>query len=472
MKTNKLTFVLLFSLVLFILQPLVLMAQQSSWSSDQDGWILRKKAGSNKYEKFFAICLWNVPGYTRTKSTDPDSVKSNIKLFLEKTKYYNMKFAGSDTPKDFKSELIPFISQPNFPAVFRQYLDKVPSINADPVASPYLRSQYIRKDINNPKLKEALDSMINQLCKKNSGNDYGWAPIDEIIQAGASGKWNWPACVGDIIYERIKHKQKDALVFTDLMGVGRGNSYLFELLYLKTHSAMPDNPPMELLSKEARECVKNPLLGFRMAYDGSPVYEFKNGDYRYKEYDFETLKRLWFENVKICSAGFKNSGNVFGINAFRDFFAHPVLSGITVDAIKAGISSEMPVWLYFDGNGYAKESDVSAEDYIKNVKCQMYTSIIHGATGVLFWNDKSKPTGVFDGLAPVLKEMNDNVKIFVLKTMETKIDNDLHYMIKAKNNKQKYIIATNTSLTETLPINIKGLNKKSLKPLEVFVAPF
>jgi hypothetical protein len=471
MKTNKLTFVFLFFSAIFCFQSRCLLAQQSSWSTDKDGWVLRKKPGDKKYEKFFAICLWNIPGYNRTKSTDPDSVKSNTQLFLEKTKYYNMKFAGSDQPKDFKNGLIPFISQPNFPAVFRQYLDKVPSINSDPVASPYLRSQYIRKDINNPKLKDALDSMINFICQKNSGNDYGWAPIDEIIQAGASGKWNWPACVGDIIYERIKQKQKDALVFTDLMGVGRGNSYLFEQLYLKTHASLPDNPPLELLSNEARECVKNPLLGFRMAYDGSPVYTFKNGEYRYKEYDFETLKRLWFENVKRCSAGFKNSGNVFGINAFRDFFAYPVLSGITVDAIKAGISPEIPVWLYFDGNGYAKESNVSTENYVKSVKCQMYTSIIHGATGVLFWNDKSKPTDVFDAIAPVLKEMTDNVEIFYLKTVETKIDNDLHYMIKKKDNKHKYIIATNTSLTETLPINVKGISKKSLKPLEVYVAP-
>jgi hypothetical protein len=158
-----------------------------------------------------------------------------------------------------------------------------------------------------------------------------------------------------------------------------------------------------------------------------------------------------------------------GINAFRDFFAYPVLSGITVDAMKAGAGKEMPIWLYFDGNGYAKEPDYPAADYLKSMKCQMYTSIIHGCTGVLFWNDKSKPSDVFDGLSPILKEMNDHVKIFVLKTLETKIDNNLHYTIKG-NKKQKYIIATNTSTTETLPINVAGVSKKSLEPLEVYIA--
>jgi len=474
MKTNKLTFVLLFILVFFCIQPAVLMAQQSSWSADNDGWILRKKTGSNKYEKFFAIGLWNVPGYTFIKTNEPDNENSNAKLFLERTKNYNMTFVGEGYKKDYMKGIIQCISSVNFPNTLKSYLDKVPSINSDKVASPYLRAQYIRKaiDNNDPKLKQALDSMINHLCQLNADNDYAWAPIDEISQGGSASFWNWPANVGDIVKERIKNKVKDGLIHTDLMGVGRGNSYLFEQLYLKTHASLPENPPMELLSKEARECVKNPLLGFRVAYDGSPVYDFNKGEYGYKEYDFETLKRLWFENIKICAAGFKNSGDVFGINAFRDFVAYPILSGITVDAIKAGINPNIPVWLYFDGNGYAKSPKVSTEDYVKNVKCQMYTSIVHGATGILFWNDRSKKPEVFDAIAPVVKEMKDNVKIFVLKTVETKADNDLHYVIKQKDSKHKYIIATNTSLTNTLPINVKGVNKKSLKPLEVYVASF
>jgi len=429
---------------------------------------LRKKPGGNKYEKFFAIGLWNVPGYTFTKANDPDTEKSNAKLFSERTRNYNMVFVDAGYSKDYMKGIVQFISCANFPATLKNYLDKVPSINTDEVVSPYFRAQYLRKDINNPKLKEALDSTINYLCQLNSHNDYAWAPIDKIVQGGANN-WNWPACVGDLINERIKNKVKGGLVFTDLVGEVRGNSYLFEQLYLKTHASLPGNPPMEQLSKEAREFVKNPLLGFRVAYDGSPVYEFKNGDC--KDYDPETLKKLWFENIKLYSAGFKNSGDVFGINAYKDFFAYPILSGITVDAIKAGIGSEIPVWLYFDGNGYARESNVSAEDYVKNVKCQMYTSIVHGATGVLFWNDRRKTPEVFDALAPILKEMNDNVKIFVLKTIETKADNDLHYTIKKRDSKHKYIIATNTSLSNTLLINIKGVSKKSLKPLEVYVAP-
>lgn len=472
MKTNKLSFVLFLYVGMLFYAPFSLKAQQSAWSSDNDGWILRKAPGSKKYEKFFAIGLWNVPGYTFIKTNEPDNEKSNAKLFLEKTKNYNMTFVGEGYKKDYMNGIIQFISSVNFPNTLKSYLDKVPSINSDKVASSYLRAQYIKKAIEekDPKLNQALDSMINHLCQVNANNDYAWAPIDEIAQGGSAGSWNWPSNVGDIVRERIKNRVKNGLIHTDLVGVGRGNSYLFEQLYLKTHDKLPDYPPMEMLSKEARECVKNPLLGFRVAYDGSPVYEFNNGEYRYKDYDFETLKRMWFENIKICAAGFKNSGDVFGINAFRDFGAYPVLSGISVDAIKAGIGPNIPVWLYFDGNGYAKSPNVSTEDYVKNVKCQMYTSIVHGATGILFWNDRSKKPEVFDAIAPIIKEMNDNVKIFTLKTLETKIDNDVHYVIKKKDNKHKYVIATNTSLTKTLPINIKGSDKKSLNPLEVYIA--
>ena len=168
------------------------------------------------------------------------------------------------------------------------------------------------------------------------------------------------------------------------------------------------------------------------------------------------------------SEPYKNSGNLFSLNAYNDFYKYPILSGITVDAIKAGVGDK-PVWLYFDGNGYSKPASMSANEYVKIVKCQIYTSIIHGATGVLFWSDTSKAPYVFDALTPMLKELNENVDIFYMNTAETSIVNDLHIMIK-ENKGEKYIIASNTSKTKSVTINIPNVNKKSLAPLEVYVS--
>jgi hypothetical protein len=139
-----------------------------------------------------------------------------------------------------------------------------------------------------------------------------------------------------------------------------------------------------------------------------------------------------------------------------------------VDAIKAGVG-DMPVWIYFDGNGYSKPASMSAEDYVNEVKCQIYTSIVHGATGVMFWSDTTKEPYVFDALTPMLIELNENVHIFKMNTTESTIINDLHVMIKGDKGK-KYIIATNTSKTTPVSLNVDGVSKKTLGALEVYVA--
>lgn len=180
------------------------------------------------------------------------------------------------------------------------------------------------------------------------------------------------------------------------------------------------------------------------------------------------MKRIWYENTKIIAGDYSGNGDVFGINAFRDFYAYPVLAGLTVDALRAGLGEKVPLWLYFDGNGYAKPGNVAPEQYLVNVKCQIYTAIIHGATGILFWNDWSKTPEVFDELLPVMEELNDNLEIIKLNTVERVIEGDKHIIIKG-NSKERYIIASNTSKTDSITIEPqKGITLK-LAPLETLI---
>lgn len=51
-------------------------------------------------------------------------------------------------------------------------------------------------------------------------------------------------------------------------------------------------------------------------------------------------------------------------------FSNPILAGITVDAIKTGVGN-MPIWLYFDSNGYSKPNSMPPEYYANIVKCQI-----------------------------------------------------------------------------------------------------
>ncbi|MFV0605688.1 MAG: hypothetical protein ACK5NK_07600, partial [Niabella sp.] len=116
----------------------------------------------------------------------------------------------------------------------------------------------------------------------------------------------------------------------------------------------------------------------------------------------------------------------------------------------------------------AKPGNVSAVDYVNNVKCQIYTSIIHGATGILFWNEWKKSPEVFDTLQTVLKELRKNLDIIYLNTVESKQIGDIHLMIKKGANSVNYIIATNTNIHKLAQLNY-GKIKIELSPLEVYI---
>lgn len=429
---------------------------------DTESWVYRKNNLSGRGEKFFGIVHYNFPGYLHHRDPDPDG--SNEVIFKEKTAYVNTIIIDDKFVKPYMNDKV-LIPSNYLRWRIQNYLEKqnLPS-GAD---KDYYGVQFLKENVNNINFVTELDNGIDVLKNKFKNYDMEYNTIDEIALGGL-GHYFTPPSVGERIYDRIKRKESDPLVLVDLLGHGRGSSFFFEQNYLKDHPSMPKDPPYELLSDRARANKSIPLLGFFEAHDGTPVYNFdQNGRYSYNNIDFESYKKMWFENVKQIAAAYKNSGNLFSLNAYNDFFKYPILSGITVDAIKAGVG-DMPIWIYFDGNGYSKPASMSAEDYINEVKCQIYTSIIHGATGVMFWSDTTKEPYVFDALTPMLKELNENIFIFKMNTTETTIINDLHVMIKEDKGK-KYIIATNTNKTGPVSLNIAGVNKKTLKALELYI---
>ena len=436
-------------------------AQRSEWKTDKKGWVLRKEAGSSKFQKFFAIGIWGVPGYKYFRNTDknPSDNNENKNIFLNNSKDFNIVIMQSGYERPFMNDIIKMTGTAEFPWTFIYYLDReMKGQNA------YTRMQALKKSNSTQSLNFEINKTIDSIARVMKGGDYIWSPIDEV----ANGRgWNWPVNIVENIYRSIKRKEPKNLVYTDLMGTGKGNTFLFEENYLREHKELPNNPPYHALKPEDMGYKKDSLLGFNRAYDGSPQYEFKNGSYAYKQYEPERLKKLWFENVKRTAAGYKNGGDAFGVNAFLDFSQYPVLSGITVDAVKAGIKKGTPVWLYFDGNGYAR-GKMSIEAYTKMVKCQIYTSLVHGATGIMFWSDLNKDIANFNALVPVVEQVKKDQDVFKLKTKLFKADGDLHYMVK-KGGSKKYLIATNTSKTETKSFNLKNKNYV-LNPLEVYIS--
>ncbi|WP_418892536.1 hypothetical protein [Limibacterium fermenti] len=467
---RKVFFVVLVSLLLVnCSQSRKLPSSHLQWKFSDDGWVLKKEFDKNEYEKFFAIGTWHVPGYAFTDSveTDEKSYENNASLFKKKTDPFNMVFMTPGFQKDYMTDKIHIINP--FSPILHHYLDSIPELPKGK-DKDYYRVQYLKKVVNTADFDQYLDTEIKKVLQNLPNERYLFSHIDEIALGGVS-RWAIPPSVGAKFNQKVKENDKDALIFVDLLGHCRGTTYFFEQSYLRNHDALPEEPPYELLSESARKC-EIPLLGFFKSYNDMPVYQFDNGKYDYADYGFETLKSNWYENAKLIAQDYKGCGDVFGINAFWDFSNYPVLSGITVDALRAGLGADTPIWIYFDGNGYARPAGVSPEMYVELVKCQIYTAVIHGATGILFWNDWSKKPEVFDTLLPMLKELNKNLSVIELKTVDKKIDNNLHILIKQDEKGQKYIIATNTSKTDELQLIIPTIQKKELAPLEVFISPF
>lgn len=438
----------------------------TTWSVDEEGWVVTKNE-KNKEERFFAIGTWHVPGYTFTQDSETESLTyiENEKIFKKKISPFNMLFVTPGYEKEYMSDKIHILNP--FSPILHDYLDGIRNL-PDGDDKDYYRMQYLKGEVDNPDFIQYLDSQIVALLDKKTNDKYIFSHIDEIALGGVS-KWAVPPSIGALITQRLKKYDPEALVFVDLLGHARGSTYFFEKRYLETNKTMPENPPYDLLSEEARKC-KIPLLGFYQAFDGTPVYRFKNGEYSYNEYGLDSLIKIWKENIKIIAKDYRGCGDVFGINAFLNFYEQPILAGITVDALREGLGSKVPIWLYFDGNGYAKPSNVASADFLKNVKCQIYTAIIHGATGVLFWNDWSKTPEVFDELIPIMEELNNNLKMIKLDTLEKIINGNQHVVIKGSKRGKKYIIATNSSKTDSITVTIPGGNTVALSPLEVYIS--
>ena len=446
----------------------------------EEGWYMKKTNGATK--KFFPVGSWSIPGYTADRQNGYGD-RTNAEFFKQQARNVDISVTDYRFWKDFMTEagLIMMTVQP---AQFLRYshLEKIPELSNKGGENGYYRMQYLKEAIKNPSFIQEYDNSIISNKKHHPNVELAYLPIDEVAQGLYNEHWSVPPAVGDKIYERLNIHDPNSIVFVDLAGHGKGSSFFFEKRYLKTHSSMPKDPPYEaIVNSTARAYAeyaktttdRSPLLPFYEGYNGVPSYKFTSTSYSYTSYTPDELKTTHYENIKAYAQAYKGNGNAFGINAFNDFYAHPVLAGVTVDAIRAGLNDpEVPIWLFFDGNGYSKPSSMSAVDYAKQVRCQMYTSIIHGATGVFFWNNQDGTHDVWDAHQPTLEEIKSQYDIISLKTLEKRSDNDLHIMIKQDDNGQKYILASNTSKTKSATLSIDNVNKNTLAPLEVYVAPF
>ncbi|MBK6284622.1 MAG: hypothetical protein IPF54_20100 [Draconibacterium sp.] len=210
MKNNRLNYITLVLLLIFFFQLSELFSQQSSWISNQDGWVLRKKNKDTKYERFFAIGLWNVPGYnSEPMESGATAYREKAKPYLDKSPLYNIVYMSPGDLK-FQHERIEITGSVGFYETLKKYMDGIPNINPGN-DSDYAKRQYMKKHFNDKEFENELDSVINLLIEQNGATDHIWAPIDEIANGGGGSGWCWPAVVGNKINTQIKKKRRTHL---------------------------------------------------------------------------------------------------------------------------------------------------------------------------------------------------------------------------------------------------------------------
>lgn len=463
MKTSKK--IIRIFLILFIATNIA-TAQESKWST-KNGWVMKTNPVSKKDEKFFAIGLWGVPGYTFNRlsvSEENKKYTQNRNQFQNKIKHFNLFYIQSEFGKQYMNSVMKMGGTSEFSWFLQnEYSD---SKYGSYVGYYLMRKLEQEKESNSTRLKKTINSAIDYTIREvKDSKDFLWAPFDEIATGYQS--WAWPVSVTDMVYDEIKKRTPNKLVFIDLLGSSSliANSYLFEQNYKEKYGKLPQNPPFNALRHQSGN---KSLNDFYVNHEGNQTMVLRNGEWQINRMTTRAFNNNWYENLKKTAQGYKNSGDIFGINSFQHLYKDPALAGLTVDAIKAGIGEDTPVWLFFDSNGYAKLSHDSNASYVKKIKCQMYTSIVHGATGVLFWSDLEKNDAVFRTLLPVIDELRSFEYILYMDTIEKNVDGNIHYMIKQGNNK-KYIIAVNASDKNSY-FSIRNVKRKLFKPYEVIIS--
>lgn len=385
-----------------------IFSQKSIWRTDSSGWVLKKKNSENSFGKFFAVGLWGLP------DNKQDNIYLESKQFYDLTKPFDMIYLRSSDTKKYMSNKIIISGTSEFPwfinrylknSISKKYINRSNSLDMNFLENNS-QSELLKKEINN-----AIDLVVN-LHYKNGIHEYIWAPMDEVS--------SWPPSIPELLYTQIKLKDKNALVYVDLLGNGKKKSF------------------------------KN-----------------KTGSNINSEHISNKFEEEWYLNIKEIAGEYSHSGDVFGLNSYTDFFLKPKLAGISVDAIKAGIGKNVPVWLWFDASYYAKPSSISSNDeYIQNVRCQIYTSIIHGATGVMFWTYSNTNIEKFNSFTPIVDELRSNIPIIKSETIQQKMIGDLHYILKKYKGKV-YVIISNTNRDRSIYITKPII--KTLSPLEVYI---
>ncbi len=462
--TNR---VLLFT-ILFAIGFSLTAAAWSLGESDSEkaGWAL-----DNDGNKFFAVGLWGIPGYVFAREGDAEPAE-NDSVYAAVTSPFNTVIVQAGYRKTYMSAREPLfmsgLSTLNWMMSANGYTGETPLADSNPskegAVIGFDRMNSIRENAGAVG-RYMAGTVIPYIEKQFDGVDLIHFIMDEP-DTGRRG-WFWPPEVMQLYHDAVHERSPEGLTFIGLGGSIGANRYFYERNFGRVFRT-GKNPARG-------ECNPSLMDTYNFAYDGAPQFEYISGIFRRNRWERKPNAEMayaFFENVRQTAAVYGSACDIIGWNSYTEFRDFPEAAGETVDAIRTACGESKPVWLFYDGAAYSKPSDMSYEEYGILAACQVYTAIIHGATGALFFAYDA-PSDYMRIMAALAAELDGMSHVFKLPETEHGWDrayhsdgyDHLHYSVRTGPAGVSWLIVANTSKRSPCTVEISGFPAFELEPL-------
>lgn len=417
-------------------------------------------------KKFFAIGIWGIPDYQPVLLiTDSDS--RNIEIFRRNSHLFNLIFIQFAREQKYMQQNLLATGFGHFLWKLKDGYNGLPQYKPDKDGNGIIDLSEMKFIKNNlyPYFNEYFKNIVLEIKERFREFDHIWFISDEPNTG--FNDWFWYPSIINTYYQAIKMNTNLPLTYIDLSGNVRGDRYSYEINFIKKYGksleSLPAGENRNLLQGDPQK-----MQSYVFSADGIPVYKFNENSKSWIYNDLNLFDNKIYYNIYQVAQIYGLSCDVLGLNAYFDFYRNPALSGVSVRAMKDACGDYKPIWLFFDGAGHAKPESVSDEEYINNVKCQVYCSIVHGASGILFWSTKETSDNYWSNMKKLVEELNLNSELFKSREIDSGTIGDLHYSVREKDNGEKNIIVVNTNKESAQETSFYN-HKIFLKPLEVLI---
>jgi hypothetical protein len=451
-------------LPIFVFCLLIVIANRTFPSDKwhiEDGWAFKNG------EKFFAIGVWGFPQY-EFKLLKRDTEVSNIRVYKELEQIFNLIYIQYGREQDYMQDGLLFTGFGHFIWKMKKGFSGLEFFLPDKNQNKKIElqeMQFIKDNLQKYYSRYIYENIVLDISNRFKSHNFIWFLMDEPNTG--FGDWVWYPEIVKSYDDAVKKASDSTLTYVDLFGTIRGDRYSYEHNYRKMYGKRME----ELSVGKNQKLLQGDTLilnSYIYSADGMPVYRFNTLRNQWEYTDLQQFTDKFYYNIFFTASIYGLCADILGVNCYYDYYHYPYAAGLTVDAIKDACGSEKPVWLFFDGAAHAKPRNISNKEYIENVRCQIYSSIIQGASGVLIWSKKEVSTQYWNLILRLCKELQQNSEIIKGIEIERGQIQNIIYSIRETKDGKRYFIAANTDTENSA--EFKLANKDLLmNPLQVII---